>query len=77
MDLSLVPTGDLVKELKARSIHFIFGHVVHSEDVSSRAAYFFDYKGCMFTCLGLAQAIEDDLREKVKQIEAQSQAEGG
>lgn len=79
MDLSLVPIPDLVKELRRRSIHFVFGHVVHDEDTPSHTSYFFDWNGCIFTCRGLAESIADDVGRKIAEIEAQSypQGEGG
>lgn len=70
-DLSLVSVDALVKELRSRAIHFVFGHIVRSEDTASKEEYFLDWSGSMFACLGLIEAIHDDIRAQVRQVEAQ------
>jgi len=77
LDLGLVSIDELVRELRRRSIHFVFGHIAVSEDTESREAYYFLSHGSMFTCLGLAEAIADDLRFQIRKVEAQTYPEGG
>ena len=71
MDLDLIPTEALIKALRGRALCFVFGHIVQSEDTRSREEYFFDWSGSMFTCLGLIEAIRDDVRARVREVEAQ------